>query len=88
MKTSVAVPADIAKAYNAYGFAKRLETAVAVRESRWSGWYAILFNDGGAFYAVDFVTDMRGDWEVQNDYIGPFESVDAFLTERLTTSLI
>lgn len=80
------VPDAIVRAYQEYGFAKPLETAISTRTS--DDWYAILFKDRGELYAVDFVVDFEGNWEVNNDYIGPFESVEAFLTERLTRSFI
>lgn len=83
----ILIPSAIVKAYEDYGFAKPLQTGVATRAA--DGWYAILFKDSGAFYAVDFGPrfDDAG-WEVTNDYIGPFESVEAFQTERLTSSFI
>ena len=87
MKTKVEIPVGIRNCYEQYGFAKELTTAMAVRQSGWD-WFAILLKDGGELYAVDFVTDRNGNWEVSNDYIGPFESVDAFLTEKLTSSFI
>lgn len=79
------VPSAIIRAYNEYGFAKPLETGIATRVS--DGWYAILFKDGGNLYAVDFEETFEG-FEVSNDYIGPFESVEAFQTEALSSSLI
>jgi hypothetical protein len=82
----ILIPANIVKAYEDYGFAKPLETAVATRSAY--DWYAILFKDSGEFYAVDFQTDFEGRWEVSNDYVGPFESVEAFQTERLVSSFI
>lgn len=83
---AVVIPASIAKTFEEYGFAVKLETAVAIRST--DEWFAILFKDRKEFWAVDFLPAFEGGWEVSNDYVGPFESVEAFLTERLTRSFI
>jgi hypothetical protein len=79
------VPEAIVEAYQDYGFDKPIETALATRTAQ--DWYAILFKDGGHLYAVDFYPTSNG-WDVSNDFIGPFESVDEFLTEPLTRSFV
>lgn len=81
--TGLVIPEDIARAYEEYGFDKKLETAVASRTA--DGWFAILFKDSGSYYAVDFCPTLDG-WEVQNDYIGPFDTVADFQEEKLTRS--
>lgn len=79
------IPAAVAKAYDDYGFDKKIETAVSFRML--SDWCAILFKDRGEFYAVDFVQSIDGEWEVSNDYVGPFDSVHDFQTANLTVGL-
>lgn len=87
MKTVLSeIPASIRKTYEEYGFSKPLDTAVATRSA--DGWYAILLKDHGELYAVDFVPGWNGGWEVSNDYVGPFESIEAFKTERLSASFL
>lgn len=87
MKTKgLVIPAAIAKAFEDYGFAVKLETAVSTRST--DEWFGILFKNDGEFWAVDFVPAFEGGFEVNNDYIGPFESVEAFETESLTRSFI
>ena len=79
-----------------YGFAdtKLLDKAVATRSS--GDWFAILFHDteAGEFFAVDFAycgtepsphgIDRIKGWEIQNDYVGPFETIKEFKSEKLT----
>lgn len=92
------VPAHFKKLIEDYGFEDEdiLKNALACRSA--SGWYAILFVDKQAeeLYAVDFKYYGPGEgqhgiqrvegWEIQNDNIGPFDSVKEFLTTKLTQS--
>lgn len=84
----IKVPEEFAKVINDYGFGdtKLLDKAVATREA--SGWYGILFHDEGEFFAVDFCLNGEGCWEVQNDWVGPFEDILTFKSESLTHSFI
>jgi len=79
-----------------YGFedTNLLEKAVATRAS--GDWFAILFHDveNKEFFAVDFQYYGHGEnqygiqrvngWEIQNDYVGPFESILDFNSQKLT----
>lgn len=83
---AVTIPESIKKCFEDYGFdpnQMKLEWAVATREA--NGWFAILFQlPDGTYLAADF--SYRNGWEVQNDGIDGFESVNQFLTESLTQS--
>lgn len=69
------VPDAIVQAYQDYGFAKQIETAIATRAD--DDCYAILFKDRGNLYTVVFEFD-GGSWYVLDDYCGPFESIEDF----------
>ena len=73
------------EAFKAYGHAAKWEDQVAHRKT--DNWYAVLFKEGDEFYAVDFQWTGYG-WWLSNDYVGPFESVQEFKTERLTKTLM
>lgn len=85
------IPDYIRPVFDAYGFDEslKLEDAVSSRSS--NEWFAVLFKsedeDEGPFFAVDFRVGGDG-WEVQNDYVGPFETVKEFETEKLTQTFI
>lgn len=92
-KDEVVIPENFKKLIEDYGFddaAEMLKNAVATRKA--SEWFAILFKDTseepeGAFFAVDFrYGGFQPAWEIQNDYVGPFESIKEFQTEELTQS--
>ena len=91
--TTVTIPAEIRKVFEEYGLlAATLEDAVATRSS--NEWFAILFKSKdedteklGPFWAVDFRVNMNLEWEVQNDYVGPFDSIKEFKTEKLVRTL-
>lgn len=84
------IPASIVAAFNEYfgtdigPYGIPLDKALAVRKSNLGGgsYVAILFEKDGEFFAVDF-----NDGELSNDYVGPFESVKEFKTEKLRRSL-
>lgn len=83
-----------------YGFADEnlLSKAVAVRSAE--AWYAILFYDPEIeeYFAVDFKFyggddqhdalggARRNGWEIQNDDVGPFASINEFQSTPLTQS--
>jgi len=91
------IPEHFKKLIEVYGFAdeKLLSKVVAVRSAE--AWYAILFQDDDNLFAVDFKfyggddSDIlggarRNGWEIQNDEVGPFESINEFLNTKLTHS--
>lgn len=69
------VPDAIVQAYQEYGFAKRLETALATTATDNS--FSILFKDKGELYAVDFAYTTGYGWEVLSNY-HPFDSIEEF----------
>jgi hypothetical protein len=97
-KPHIDIPDHFRRLIHSYGFAdtKLIDKAVATRAS--TSWFAILFSDGeGEFFAVDFEyfghgagiqgIDRIEGWEIQNDEIGPFESIKEFKNEKLLQSL-
>ena len=99
MADKINIPARFKKLIEDYGFedTKLLDKAVATRSSE--DWFAILFHDaeGDEYFAVDFCyagggtgqfgllkIDRVDGWEIQNDYVGPFESIKEFKNEKLT----
>ena len=97
MPKQLTISPTFRKLIEVYGFAdtKLLDKAVATRSSE--EWFAILFHDTEAeeFFAVDFVycgfgqaseIDRIDGWEIQNDYVGPFDSIKEFKNEKLTRS--
>jgi len=100
MAKKIEIPSHFRQLIENYGFedTKLLDKAVATRSSE--EWFAILFRDDeeeeGEFFAVDFAwrghcqsphgIDRIEGWEVQNDYVGPFESIKEFRNEELTQS--
>lgn len=82
------IPADIKKAFAAYGFNKnvKLEDALAVRKG--PRWFGILFQDKKSkFFAIDFIpgTSDGGTWEVNNDHID-IDSMDRFKKDKLSST--
>jgi len=98
MPKQIAIAPHFRQLIEVYGFedTKLLDKAVATRSSE--DWFAILFHDTEAeeFFAVDFAYYGRGQsphgidriegWEIQNDYVGPFESIKEFKNEELKQS--
>jgi len=82
----VSIPEKIKKAFEDYGHSYTLDQAVAVRDEPSRDWYAILFKVEGELSAVDFQRDINGDWEVSNDYVGPFDSIKEFKDEKLVST--
>lgn len=89
----VDIPADIKACFEEYGFdpkQMRLEWAVATRTA--TDWFAILFKrPNGTLEAVDFMHRLDWNtntwaWEVQNDGIDGFDSVNDFLNGPLTST--
>jgi|SRR6185369_9881088 len=85
------IPAGVRDAFEGYGFREdfTLDKALAVRKAK--DWFGILFADEekpGEFVAVDFCYMGGGEWDVQNDYIGPFASVEEFKSDPLHKSLL
>lgn len=81
----VEIPDTIRKVFEEYGHAFKLEQAVATRSAPERHWYAILFQEegDGELTAVAFQQNAAGEWEVDDDGIGPFDSVKQFSTEQL-----
>lgn len=90
MAKKVVIPDVIKTVFEAYGFSDsvKLESALATRST--SEWFAILFYDDDAkeLFAVDFRINIQQEWEVQNDYVGPFATEREFLTDKLIRSII
>jgi len=100
MPKQIEISPTFRKLIENYGFedTKLLDKAVATRSS--DSWFAILFHDAedeeGEFFAVDFAYYGHGQsphgidriegWEIQNDYVGPFDSIKDFKNEKLTQS--
>ena len=86
---SVVIPPAIRKVWEEYEGTTDLDTAVAIRFG--DEWCGILFNDAdGELSGIDFVLTVQDGkivWDVQNDYIGPFDSVKQFMEEELTKLL-
>lgn len=86
---SVVIPPAIRKAWEEYEGATDLDTAVAIRFGE--EWCGILFKDeDGELSGIDFVHAIKDGaivWDVQNDYIGPFDSVKQFMQEDLVRLL-
>ena len=85
------IPDYIRLAFDEYGFKETLKLEKAVSSRSANEWFAVLFEsedeDEGPFFAVDF--RMGADsWEVQNDYVGPFDTIKEFETEPLTRTFI
>ena len=96
MAKQVTIASHFQQLIKNYGFkdGDLLGKAVATRSSE--DWFAILFHDDDEFFAVDFVycgegtspsgIDRIEGWEIQNDYVGPFDSKKEFENEKLTHS--
>jgi len=93
-KQAITIPDAIRKCFEEYGFDEslKLDDAKATRSAE--EWFAILFQDqDGEYFAVDFreILDFQTkewSWEVQNDYVGPFATVNEFKTEKLTRTFL
>lgn len=92
---TITIPDPIRAVFDAYGFieAIKLENAVATRSAE--GWFAVLFpplgdeedQEEGQYWAIDFRKRFDGDWEIQNDWVGPFKTIGEFRTGPLTLTL-
>jgi hypothetical protein len=97
-KSKIEIEPHFRQLIEAYGFSdpNLLDKAVATRSSE--DWFAILFRDDtldDGFFAVDFryygqsqgaFDDCIKGWGIQNDEIGPFDTIEEFETEELTRS--
>jgi hypothetical protein len=88
------IPNWVQAVFDEYGFDEKLKLEDAVASRSANEWFAILFKstqehevEEGPFWAIDFRVGPDG-WEVQNDYVGPFESILAFETEKLTQTFL
>ncbi len=80
------IPQGIKKAFEDYGHSYTLDQVVAMRRAPERGWFGLLFSVDGELSAVDFQRGADGEWEVSNDYIGPFDSIKEFEEEKLVSS--
>ena len=80
------LPTRIQQVILDYGFADRniLQRVVAHRVH--GDWFAALLHDEGegCYWAIE-LEKLDGNWEIVNDYSGPFETVQEFHSRRPAT---
>lgn len=53
-------------------------------------WYAVLVQDDDEYFAIDFTgysTD-SSKWQLSNDWVGPFETIQEFKSEALVRTFL